>query len=161
MKKLGTVLIVIVILVGILFGVYAIMPEFSKNIVRSMYQKQFDSEAIAKIKMTQSLENPNLKKDYKTILEAHTGTKGWVYDKAEDGQPEKVTFYGNKVSLVMKEIPDHGSMLFDNAAIKVEFITDAEGKVTVNMYLGDFKTPVDDVVRPYAFEQLLNGTGVE
>ena len=158
MKKLGTVLIVIVVLAGILFGVYAMMPEFSKNIVRSMYQKQFDSEALAKIKMVQSLENPNLKKDYKTILEAHTGTKGWVYDKAKDDQPEKVTFYGNKVSLIMKEIPDHDSMLFDNAAIKVEFITDAEGKVTVNMYLGDFKTPVEDVVRPYAFEQLLNGT---
>lgn len=161
MKKLGTILIVIVILVGILFGVYAVLPEYSKNIVRSMYQKQFDSEAIAKIKMTQALENPNLKKDYKTILEAHTGTKGWVYDKAKDGSPEKVTFYGNKVSLVMKEIPDHDSMLYDNTTIKVEFITDAEGKVTVNMYLGDFKNPVEDVVRPFAFEQLLNGTGTE
>ena len=59
----------------------------------------------------------------------------------------------------MKEIPDHDSMLFDNATIKVEFVTDTDGNVTVNMYLGDFKNPVEDVVRPYAFEQLLNGTG--
>ena len=159
MKKLGTVLLVIVILVGIAIGVYAVLPEYSKNIVRAVYQDHFDAEATAKIRIAQALENPNLKTDYKTILEAHTGMKGWVYDKATDDSPEKVTFYGNKVSLIMKEIPDHDSMLYDNAAIKVEFITDAEGNVTVNMYLGDFKNPVDDVVRPYAFEQLLNGTG--
>lgn len=161
MKKLGTVLIVIVILAGILLGVYAVLPEFSKNVVRSMYQKNFDSEAYAKIKIAQALENPNLKKDYKTILEANTDLKGWVYDKEKDGSSEKVTFYGNKVCLVMKEIPNHDSMLYDNSVVKVEFITDAEGKVTVNMYLGDFTTPVDDEVRPYAFEQLLNGTGVD
>lgn len=161
MKKLGTVLIVIVVLVGILFGVYAVLPEFSKNIVRSVYQKNFDSEAYAKIKIAQALENPNLKQDYKTILEAHTDMKGWVYDKAEEGSPEKVTFYGNKVSLIMKEIPNHDSMLYDNSTVKVEFITDENGQVTVNMYLGDFTKPVEDVVRPYAFEQLLNGTGVE
>lgn len=157
MKKFGTVLLVIVILVGIAIGVYAVLPEYSKNIVRAVYQDHFDAEATAKIRVAQALENPNLKTNYKTILEAHTGTKGWVYDKAKDDSPEKVTFYGNKVSLVMKEIPDHDSMLYDNAAIKVEFVTGADGNVTVNMYLGDFKNPVEDVVRPYAFEQLLNG----
>lgn len=161
MKKLGTVLLVIVILAGIAIGIYAILPEYSKNIVRAVYQEKFDAEATAKIRIAQALENPNLNTDYKTILEAHTGMKGWVYDKAKDGSPEKVTFYGNKVSLIMKEIPDHDSMLYDEAAIKVEFVTDAEGNVTVNMYLGDFKNPVDDVVRPYAFEQLLNGTGAD
>lgn len=157
MKKFGTVLLVIVILVGIAIGVYAVLPEFSKNIIRAVYQDHFDAEATAKIRIAQALENPNLKTDYKTILEAHTGTKGWVYDKAKDGSPEKVTFYGNKVGLIMKEIPNHDSMLYDNTTIKVEFITDANGNVTVNMYLGDFKNPVEDVVRPYAFEQLLNG----
>ncbi len=157
MKKLGTVLLVIVILAGIALGVYAILPEYSKNIVRAVYQDHFDAEATAKIRIAQALENPNLKTDYKTILEAHTDLKGWVYDKAKDGSPEKVTFYGNKVSLIMKDIPDHDSMLYDNTTVKVEFITDADGKVTVNMYIGDFKNPVEDVVRPYAFEQLLNG----
>lgn len=161
MKKFGTVLLVIVILVGIAIGVYAVLPEYSKNIVRAVYQDHFDAEATAKIRMAQALENPNLKTDYKTILEAHTGTKGWVYDKAKDGSPEKVTFYGNKVSLIMKEIPDHDSMLYDNTTVKVEFITDENGNIIVNMYLGDFKNPVEDVVRPYAFEQLLNGTGAE
>ncbi len=161
MKKLGTVLLVIVILAGILFGVYMILPEYSKNIVRSVYQDKFDAEAAAKIKVAQALEHPNLKTDYKTILESHTGTKGWVYDKATEDSPEKVTFYGNKVSLVMKEIPNHDSMLYDNTTVKVEFITDAEGNVTVDLYLGDFNTPVDDVVRPVAFEQLLNGTGTD
>lgn len=161
MKKLGTVLLVIVILAGIAIGVYAILPEFSKNILRSVYQDHFDANATAKIRIVQALENPNLKTDYKSILEAHTDLKGWVYDKAKDNSPEKVTFYGNKVSLILKEIPDHDSMLYDNATVKVEFITDAEGKVTVNMYLGDFNNPVDDVVRPYAFEQLLNGTGTD
>lgn len=158
MKKLGTVLLVIAILAGIAIGIYAILPEYSKNIVRAVYQDHFDAEATAKIRIAQALENPNLKTDYKSILEAHTGTKGWVYDKAKDGSPEKVTFYGNKVSLIMKEIPEHDSMLYDNTTVKVEFITDADGKVTVNMYIGDFKNPVEDVVRPYAFEQLLNGS---
>lgn len=158
MKNLGKVLIVIVILGAILFGIYSILPEFSHNILRSMYQAKFDDEAKVKIKATQELTNPNLKQNYKTILESHTDTKGWVYDKSEDGSTETVTFYGNKVSLILKEIPDHEDMLYDGTTVKVTFVTDDEENITVNVYLGNSSTPVDDVVRPYVFAQLLNGS---
>ena len=158
MKRLGQICIVIVILGAMLFGVYTILPEFSHNIIRAVYQDKFDDEARVKIKATQELTNPKLKKDYKTILETNTDTKGWVYDKAEDGSTETVTFYGNKVSLMLKEIPDHDDMLYDNTTIKVEFITNEKGEISVQVYIGTSSTPVDDVVKPYVFEQLLNGS---
>lgn len=161
MKTFGKILIIVVILGAILFGIYSILPEFSHNIIRSMYQEKFDNVARAKIQATQELTNPNLNQNYKTILETNTDLKGWVYDKGEDGSTETVTFYGNKVSLVLKEIPDHEDMIYDNTTVKVEFVTDAEENISVNLYLGNATTPVDDIVRSYVFAQLLNGSDTE
>ena len=157
MKGFMKVLIVLVI-VGILgFVVYSALPEYPHNKIRSYGQKQFQPETQVKIQETQALVNPSLDADYKTILESHTNSKVWVYDKDSTAGTEQVTFYGTGAVIDLKEVMAEDGAFYSDAKVKVVFLTDAEGKLSVDVYLNGEDTPVDKNIKSVIFTQLLNG----
>lgn len=143
----------LLILAGILFGIYQVLPEFSHNIIYSMYQNQFDSEAKTHIDEAKALMNPKLEADYQTILESNTDTKGWVYSKIT----KAVTFYGNKAQLDLKDVEGGDGKYYDNTVVKVVFTPNDKGEMEVEVYINGQSTPEDDKVRAVIFEQLLRG----
>ncbi len=146
-------LVGLLLFAALLFGIYQILPEFSHNIIHSVFQNQFDKEAKAKIEETKALMNPKLEADYKTILETHTDTKGWVYSPVT----KAVTFYGNKAQLDLKEIEGGEGRYYDNTVVKVEFKPNDDNGVDIEVYVNNSSTPEDDKVRAVIFEQLLKG----
>lgn len=143
----------LLILAGILFGVYQLLPEFSHNIIYSMYQNQFDSEAKTKIAEAKALMNPKLESNYETILESNTDTKGWVYSKIT----KSVTFYGNKAQLDLKEVEGGDGKYYDNTVVKVVFTPNDKGETEIEVYINGQSTPEEDKVRAVVFQQLLYG----
>lgn len=141
------------IVVAILFGIYQFLPEFSHNIIYSMYQNQFDSEAKTKITEAKALMNPKLEADYATILETNTDTKGWVYTKIT----KAVTFYGNKAQLDLKDVEGGEGKYFDSTVVKVVFTPNDKGEMEIEVYLNGSSTPEEDKVRAEIFKQLLMG----
>lgn len=141
------------IVVAILFGIYQVLPEFSHNIIYSMYQNQFDSEAKEKIEEAKTAVNPKLNADYQTILETNTDTKGWVYSKVT----KRVTFYGNKAQLDLKDVEGGDGKYFDNTVVKVEFEKNEKGEIELEVYINGSSTPETDKVRAVVLQQLLIG----
>lgn len=141
------------IVAAILFGVYQILPEFSHNVIYSMYQNKFDSEAKEKIDEAKALMNPKLEADYQTILETNTDTKGWVYSKIT----KAVTFYGNKAMLDLKDVEGGEGRFYDSTIVKVVFTPGDKDEMEIEVYINNKSTPEDDEVRAVIFKQLLLG----
>lgn len=123
MKQFLKVVIGIVVLAGILVGVYFVLPEYPQNVVKSIIQPMTDANAktmIEKVKMIPNKDLDNL--SYQTILEAKTKNACWVYETREE-EPgiQYVIFYGRGASINLKAWTDYNGMLSTSAVVKVEF----------------------------------------
>ena len=57
----------------------------------------------------------------------------------------------------LKEVMAEDGAFYSDAKVKVVFLTDAEGKLSVDVYLNGEDTPVDKNIKSVIFTQLLNG----
>lgn len=170
MRTVVKVLIWIIVLGAIGFGVYTILPEHSHNLVKSLVQPMIDSTAKARIEQVKSLPNKDLNNaTYKAILESQTKNKCWVYEvKDEEPGVEYVTFYGNGVSLNLKDWAEYSGVLSTSASVKIQF------KITGNnveifpyvdgdlMYIADgAHAKSNDKIKLDIFSQLYTGMQLE
>ncbi len=123
MKQLGKVLIWIIILGAILFGVYAFVPEYPHNFMKSFVQPVVDARAKELITSVQNLTNSDVNNaTYKEILEKHTSMRYWVYETREtEPGVEYVIFGGKGASINLKDYTDYDGLLSTSAFVKFEF----------------------------------------
>ena len=84
MKKFLKTVLWIVIIVGVLFGIYYVLPEYPQNFVKSFVQPIVNSQAKTRIQQVQNLAADGVDgQTYKTVLEKNTGMSCWNYEKDE------------------------------------------------------------------------------
>ncbi len=154
MKQFMKVLIWIVILGAVLFGVYAILPEYPQNFMKSFVQPVVNSQAKTRIAQVKALKNKDVDATYQDILEHYTNTSCWVYEQGTGF--ETVTFYGKGASINIKEVPDHEDHLYTSTAVKFEFVITGNN-VEIKAYIEN--NLQDEVIRDLMIKQLYAGNG--
>ncbi|MDO5155626.1 MAG: hypothetical protein Q4D51_06645 [Eubacteriales bacterium] len=153
MKKFVKALVWILILGGLFFGVYTILPEYPHNLVKSVFQPMFDEMAKTRIDQVKNMKNKDLEAIYGQILENNnTRTQAWVYDKDENS--EKVTFYGRGAYINIKDVPDHNDYLYTSTSVKFDFIITGKN-VKIKAYIEGKEQ--DDVIRDLMLRQIYTG----
>ena len=166
LKKIGTVLVIIAVLVGI----YFILPEYPHNYIKGVVQSVTDVEAKAMINKIKNLHCKEIDNHtYEEILTKNTSSGCWSYLSAENSSDgyARVYFYGSGASVNLKDWPDYGGMLYTSAIVKVEFKIVNEN-VEIYPYIDDLKKPkyIDDKgehfqqngdIKKDIFNQLYNG----
>ncbi len=166
MNKVLKVLIALLVLAGIGYGVYTILPEYPHNFVKGLVQPMTDVRAKDLIHGIQNLQNKDLGGvAYKDILEKNTGSCCWVYELREtDPAAEYVVFYGRGASINLKDYAEYSGLLNTSAMVKVEFRV-AGKNVEIIPYVDGVKMLIDDkkhgeenkAIRKEIFYQLYNG----
>ena len=165
MRQLLKVLVVILIIGGIVFGIYSVVPEHTHNFMKSFVQPVFNSTAKEMIKEVQELKNGDLNDaTYKEIVERNNGMTCWVYERNEGESVEHVIFYGKGASLNLKDYPDYNGLLTTSAQVKIDFQIDGN-KVEiiptidgVKMYKDGLEyKDANETIRKDIMSQLLQG----
>ena len=146
MKTFGKVIIWIIILIGVGFGVYKVVPEHPHNMIKSIFQPMIDVEAKTRIGQIKNLPVGVKGLDgvtYEMALSKNTGMNCWAYDKEvnkETGQvlSETVTFIGNGASVNMKDYNDYNGKLYTSGKVKFVFAITGNS-VEITPYLDDQK----------------------
>lgn len=154
MRQFLKVVIGIIILAGICFGVYTVLPEYPHNMVKSFVQPVMDKQAKVRIDEVKNLVNKDLEATYQKILESHTTSSFWIYDANEAAGTETVTFYAKGAHINIKDVPDHEDHLYTSCGVK--FVFAISGK-TVNITAYIEKEAQDEVIKEVMFKQLLSG----
>ncbi len=141
MKNFMGKLLIVVIFVGILVGIYYILPEYPQNYVKSLVQTKIDKEADARIQQVKQLKNKDVENQtYETILTTNTNAGCWTYlaaEKSDDGC-EHVYYYGKDADVNLKDWPDYGGLMYNGAIIKVDFAIKGGGSsVEISPYIDD------------------------
>lgn len=149
MKK---VIIWVVVLIVVLAGVYLVLPEYPKSVVKSVFQPVLNSQAKSRIDEVKNLKNGKIDATYETILEGKVKTPTWIYESA--GTVEKVTFQGSGADINIKDVEDHEDFLYQGCIVKFEFVISGN-KVDIYPYIDG--TLQDDVIKDVMLEQLYIG----
>lgn len=166
MKKVLKILVGLLVLAGIGYGVYTILPEYPHNFVKGFVQPMTNVRAKDLIHGIQNLQNKDMGGvSYKEILEKNTGSWAWVYEMREtDPAAEYVVFYGRGACINLKDYSDYNGMLNTSALVKVEFRV-AGKNVEIIPYIDGVKMLIDDknhveqnkAIRKEILYQLYNG----
>lgn len=169
MKKFLKTVLWIVIVCGVLFGVYSVLPEYPQMFIKSFVQPVVNSQAKTRITQVQNLLADGVDgATYKTVLEKNTGMSCWTYDKDETTGIEYVTYMGNGASVNMKDYQDYNGKLYTSCSVKFEFkITGSS--VEIYPYLDGTKMNIEDgkhveqnkKVREIIVQQLYGGVQEE
>lgn len=127
MKQFLKVIVWILILGGIGYGIYYVLPEYPHNFVKSFVQPVVDSQAKTRIGQIQNFAVPKIDgiegATYQMVLEKNTGMSCWVYeiDESKPGY-EYVIYYGKGAGINLKEYEkDFGSKMSTSAFVKFKF----------------------------------------
>lgn len=146
MKQILKVLLVIVIICGVGYGIYMVVPEYPHNFIKSFVQPVVDVEAKLRIEQVKNLD-VNIKGlegvTYQQALEKNTGMSCWVYEKDEAAGTEMVVYRGNGASVNMKDVKDYGEKLYTSASVKFEFHIDGT-KVEVIPFIDGTEMNIKD-----------------
>lgn len=146
MKQILKVLLAIVIICGVGYGVYMVVPEYPHNFIKSFVQPKIDVQAKLRIDQVKNLD-VNIKGlegvTYQAALEKNTGMSCWVYEKNETTGEEMVVYRGNGASVNMKDMNDYGGKLYTSASIKFEFHIDGS-KVEIIPYIDGTQMNIKD-----------------
>lgn len=146
MKQLLKVLLAIVIICGVGYGVYMVVPEYPHNFIKSFVQPKIDVQAKLRIDQVKNLD-VNIKGlegiTYQAALEKNTGMSCWVYEKNETTGEEMVVYRGNGASINMKDYNDYNGKLYTSSTIKFEFHIDGT-KVEVIPYIDGTEMNIKD-----------------
>lgn len=172
MKKFLKTVLWIVIIGGVLFGIYSVLPEYPQMFIKSFVQPVVNSKAKTQIQKVKDLLVEGVDgingATYKTVLEKNTGMSCWTYDKDEATGIEYVTYMGNGASVNMKDYHDYDGKLYTSCSVKFEFkITGSS--VEIYPYLDGRKMHIEDgkhveqnkQVRKIILQQLYGGVQEE
>lgn len=173
MKKFFKVMMWIIILGAIFFGIYAVLPEYPKNFVKSFVQPIVDSNAKMRIDQIKNLQVTDIEgvtgQTYQSVLEKSTGMSCWVYEKRE-AEPgvEYVIYRGNGASMNLKDYADYKGMLATSASVKYEFKITGN-KVEIYPYIDGTLMHIEDgkhvesnkAIKKDILNQLYNGIQTE
>jgi hypothetical protein len=156
MKKFLTTVIWIAVLVGVLFGIYMILPEYPQSYIKGLIQPLVDSQAKTRIEQVKVLKNQDVKDTYQNILETNTNTTCWVYE--DDGAGvEKVTFFGKGAQISIQNVEGYDDHFYDtSSSVKFEFLI-TNNSVTITCYING--EAQDEAIRDVVIQQLYGSTG--
>ena len=136
MRGFFKVVIWIVVLIGVLVGVYFILPEYPQSVVKSVIQPITDAQSQVRIDQVKGLTVKDLDKlTYQTLLETKAENPCWVYDIDETTGVETVTFFGRGYQINLKDWTDYNGMLSTNATIKFVFEITNGSNVKIHAYV--------------------------
>ncbi|MBR1598289.1 MAG: hypothetical protein IJ661_05145 [Lachnospiraceae bacterium] len=125
MKQFLKVVFGIVILAGVLYGIYIVVPEYPHNMIKSFIQPITDAHAKMRIEQVQNM-SVGIKEleglTYKMAVEKNTGMSCWVYEQDELTGNEVVKYYGKGAAINLKDFPDYNGKLYTGAVVKFEFV---------------------------------------
>ena len=160
MNKVVSWIVGIVVVLGILYGIYYFLPEFPHAGIQSVFQPMVDANAKAKINEIKNIKNDRLNMTYDEILTSEANDlsmKCWVYEsslKSADGY-EHVRFYSKGATINLKDVEGAPDMLYTSAALKVDFVISA-GKVDIQMYIDG--SPIYKANAPRAQKETIKQT---
>ena len=146
MKQFLKVVVGIIILGGIGFGVYMIVPEYPHDFIKSFVQPVVDAQAKTRIDQVKNLTvgiNGMDGVTYKMALEKNTGMNCWVYEKDETTGLETVTFRGNGASINIKDYAEYQGKLYTSCSVKMKFAITGNS-VKVYPYIDGVLMYIDD-----------------
>jgi hypothetical protein len=165
MKTFLKILLALVIVAGIGFGIYFVLPETSQMFVKGNIQYRTDDNAKEKIdkikaneiKYTETADNGTTKTvetgvKYGDALEKAAKTSAWYYEEAANGS-QTITFYGSKVSLDLSKYGVDGVYVDKTLKVVFYFPADNSGS-TVTFYYGD--NTLDGAYKTAAIQALTN-----
>lgn len=143
MKKVIGRILTVLVCVGVLYVIYAyVLPEYPQSIIKGLIQPRINSTANTRI---QEVKNQKCKDvDDLTYEQVFANVEGscWVYvtpEKSTDGA-EHVIFYGENVSVNLKDWPDYnGGLMYTSTSVKFDFVIRGNS-FDVVPYIDDFKT---------------------
>lgn len=173
MKKVMGKVITVVVIIGILFGIYFLLPEYPKNCVKATVQKMVDKDAQARIEAVKQKQYEGVdNQTFDAILTKGTTSGCYTYTsalKSDDGA-EHVYYYGKGASINLKDWPDYGGgLLYTDAVIKVDFKIKAGNNLEIVPYIDDLSpagalqindgkhTDANNKIKADYFNQLYNG----
>lgn len=149
MKEFFGKLGVVVVILGILYAVYAFaLPEYPKSYVTSIVQPKVNATAdsmITKVKQATNKDIPG--KTYEQIFTSKknsTNAGCWIYVTPEDSSDgaEHVIFYAKGATINLKGFEDYnGGLLYTSAVIKMDFKISG-GSFDLIPYVDDLNTPL-------------------
>lgn len=98
MKTFVKVLVAILIVIGLCFGVYAVLPQTSKMFVKGNIQYRTDDTAKAQVDKIKKTKIPGFDKTFGDGLENLCKSSAWYYEEEASGD-WKVTYYGSKATM--------------------------------------------------------------
>ncbi|MBQ9984261.1 MAG: hypothetical protein IJP29_06685 [Lachnospiraceae bacterium] len=168
MRGFLKVVIWIVVLIGVLVGVYFILPEYPQSVVKSKIQPITDAQAKARIEAVQGLTVKDLDgATYRVLLETKAENPCWVYEIDETTGVEKVTFFGRGYQINLKDWTEYNGMLSTNATIKFEFEITNGSNVKIHAYVDGTlmeiadKQKENEKIRLDILTQAYTGKGLE
>lgn len=157
MKNLGKYLIWLLVLVGVGFAIYTVLPEYPQSVIKSVFQPTFNAVAEERINQVKMLKNKDLDATYGEILDrTSTRSQAWVYEG--DDTQERVTFYGSGAYINIKDVEGHDDYLYTSTTVKIEFIIQGGKLIKVKGYIKG--EPQQDVIRDLILRQLFTGERV-
>ena len=91
-------LVAILIVIGLCFGVYAVLPQTSKMFVKGNIQYRTDDTAKAQVDKIKKTKIPGFDKTFGDGLENLCKSSAWYYEEEASGD-WKVTYYGSKATM--------------------------------------------------------------
>jgi uncharacterized protein YxeA len=98
MKTVLKILLAVIIVAGICFGIYCMLPETSKMYVKGNIQYRTDDTAKAQIDKIKGTKIPNSDVTFGTGLEKLCKSTAWYYEETSS-ENWRVTFYGTKATM--------------------------------------------------------------
>lgn len=145
MKGFVKAVVWIVIIAGVLVGVYMVLPEYPQNFVKSIVQPIVDSSAKMRIDQVKALKNKDFdNQTYETLLEAKAKNACWSYRLDETTGYEYVTFYGRGLTMNLKSFTEYGGLLSTSATVKIEFEIIGGSQVNIHPYVDDVLMEIND-----------------
>ena len=144
MKTFVKVLVAILIVIGLCFGVYAVLPQTSKMFVKGNIQYRTDDTAKAQVDKIKKTKIPGFENLCKS--------SAWYYEEEASGD-WKVTYYGSKATM---DLTTAGmDQMYTDQPMKVEFTVRNNSQVDIVITIKDDILSTDQA-KEAAYEKIAN-----
>lgn len=152
MKTFVKVLVAILIVIGLCFGVYAVLPQTSKMFVKGNIQYRTDDTAKAQVDKIKKTKIPGFDKTFGDGLENLCKSSAWYYEEEASGD-WKVTYYGSKATM---DLTTAGmDQMYTDQPMKVEFTVRNNSQVDIVITIKDDILSTDQA-KEATYEKIAN-----
>ncbi len=150
MKTFLKILLAIVIVIGICFGIYCILPETSKMFIKGNIQYRTDDTAKTQVDKIKKTTIPGSDKTFGDGLEGLCKSSAWYYEEEANGD-WMVTYYGTKATM---DLTTAGmDQMYTDQPLKVTFSVRNNSAVDITIQIKDDILSTDEA-KAAAYEKI-------